>query len=403
MLAAYRACLNEPHVKYLFASNLLGRMPNGMAPLGIALFLRSHEVGFGRVGAITALFGLSTAVGGPMLGRAVDRWGQLWVLCVSAIASSLGFLLLVGRGEQGFGTAAAAVVVAGVFSPPLEPCLRTIWPAVLRDPGAISTAYALDASLQEVVFVTGPLLVVLIGSIAGSGPALVVTAVAMLLGSAAYVIPRPVRVWRAGPRQSDWAGALRSHVLRRLLVVLAGLGIGLGALNIVTVAYQEHIGRPGFSGVLLGANAVGALVGGLYYGARQWRTTGLRQLQYLLAGMTLSYLTLVAVPQPVLAVVLVFCAGLFLSPALACSFAVIGESALAGTATEAFAWMVTAVLAGNALGAAVTGSVEQHLGLHASFLVPGLAGAVAVTVTAAFLRTARQPAPPAVRAGGTKS
>ncbi|ANW20145.1 MFS transporter [Streptomyces clavuligerus] len=386
MLAAYRSCLSPQHSKYLLISNLLGRLPNGMAPLAIALFLRSQGLGFGTVGAVTALYGLSMAVGGPLLGRAVDRFGQVRVLPVSAGISAVGFLALVGAGDGSVAAASAAAVLAGLFSPPLEPCLRTLWPSVLKDPRDISAAYALDASLQEVVFVAGPLLVVGLTSVADPSVALVVTTVAMLVGTLAYIVPEPVRHWRAEPRTPDWAGPLRSVRLRQLLVSLAFVGAGLGALNIATVAYQEHVGSDGLSGILLGVNAAGALIGGLYYGAREWRADTSQRLTVLLLGMFLCNLPLVLVPHPIVVGVLVFCSGLFLAPALTCGFAIIGEVAPQGTVTEAFAWMVTAVLAGNALGSSTAGTAEQQVGIWASFLVLVVAGAVAFATAALFRR-----------------
>nr|WP_308103042.1 MFS transporter [Streptomyces sichuanensis] len=391
MLAPYKDCLSRPHVTYLFATNLLARLPNGMAPLGIALFLRSHGMGFGVVGGITALYGLSTAVGGPLLGRAVDRHGQPRVLWISAVVSAAGFLALIWAGGDNTGAAAAAAAVAGLASPPLEPCLRTLWPDVLDDKRAVATAYALDASLQEVVFATGPVFVVLIGWLAGPGAALAVTTAAMVAGTLMYVSPEPVRRWRGEPRRADWAGPLRSGMLRRLLVALACVGVGLGGLNIVTVAYQEHTGQAGLSGILLGVNAAGALIGGLFYGARQWKATTVRQLQVLLACMAGCYLLLALVPPPAVAVALVFLAGLFLPPVLTCGFAIIGDVAPPGTATEAFAWMVTAILTGNAAGSSAAGVAEQHLGLWASFLVPGLAALVATLVALVLLRAAAHP------------
>ncbi|MFF5726803.1 MFS transporter [[Kitasatospora] papulosa] len=392
MLTTYRDCLSSQHAKYLFTFNLLGRLPNGMAPLAIALFLRAQGLGFGTVGTVTALYGLSTAAGGPLLGRAVDRFGQVVVLFVSALVSGTGFLALGWFGDSSVSTAAAAVAVAGFFSPPLEPCLRAMWPSVLKDQRAIGAAYALDASLQEVVFVAGPLLVVLLTSVADPSVALVVTTVAMIAGTLAYIVPPPVRRWRAEPRTPDWAGPLRSARLRQLLVSLAFVGVSLGALNIATVAYQEHVGSEGLSGVLLGVNAAGALIGGLFYGARQWRADSSQQLTLLLLGTFLSYLPLILVPRPVIAGMLIFCAGLFLAPVLTCGFSIIGEVAPPGTATEAFAWMVTAVLTGNALGTSAAGAAEQHIGIWASFLVISAAGALAYATAALFRRSASGPA-----------
>ncbi len=390
MTHAYRACLRSPYATYLLSINLLGRLPNGMVPLAIAIFLRSHHVGFSAVGAITALYGLSMAIGGPMLGRAVDRFGQPVVLVPSAVGSAAGMLWLTGSGSSSLVTAALAACVSGAFSPPLEPCLRTIWPDILPDRETVSVAYALDASLQQFVFVGGPLLVVLISTTLSTSAVLPLTALAMLVGTAAYVIAEPVRRWRAEPRQSDWAGPLRSSVMRLLLLSLGCVGIGLGSLNIATVAYQEHIGFSGLSGILLGVNALGALVGGLAHGARRWRLPIPRQLVLLLLGSAACYLPLVLVAPPLPTAVLILFAGFFLAPILTCGFGIIAEVAPRGTATEAFAWMVTAVLSGNAVGSSLAGLMQQHVGIWAVFLIPGLATVVSLLVA---IGVDRQPVP----------
>jgi predicted MFS family arabinose efflux permease len=62
--------------------------------------------------------------------------------------------------------AAVATVLAGFGTPPLESCLRVLWPALL-DAGRLHAAYALDAAAQEILFVVGPLLLLLPAVLAG--------------------------------------------------------------------------------------------------------------------------------------------------------------------------------------------------------------------------------------------
>ncbi|KOU52282.1 transporter [Streptomyces sp. WM4235] len=378
MLDAYRECLAQPSVKYLLATNLVGRLPNGMAPLGIALYLRSEGAGFGLVGGLTALYGLCVAVGGPLLGRVVDRRGQGPVLLASALASATGFVWLVLQGTAQPLLTAAAVVVAGLFSPPLESCLRALWTGMLPSRRLLTPAFALDASLQQIVFVSGPLLVVLIGSLWSPGTALVVVAATVAAGTLAFVAPAVVRDWRGEPHTADWAGPLRSPQLRRLLLGLGCVGVALGAINIGSVAYEEHADWPGLSGILLGVNSFGALLGGLTFGARTWQAPAHRQLRTLLIGMALSFLPLALVLPALPTAVLMFCAGAFLSPVLTCGFSIVGDLTPRGMATEAFAWVVTAVLSGNAAGSSLAGLVRQHGGLGWAFLLPGIAAVLAV-------------------------
>ena len=54
------------------------------------------------------------------------------------------------------------IVLAGLVGlglPPLSPILRAMWPRLLGEEELVTTAFALDGVLIEVVFVIGPLVV----------------------------------------------------------------------------------------------------------------------------------------------------------------------------------------------------------------------------------------------------
>ncbi|WP_007024000.1 MFS transporter [Saccharomonospora iraqiensis] len=372
-MRAYAECLRQPHVKHLVTSNIIGRLPNGMGPLVVALFLRAQGFDYALVGVLGALYGIAAAVGGPVLGRFVDLHGQARVLLLSVAASTLGFLVLSMTSPDQVALAGVAIVVAGLFTPPLEPCLRSLWPTILETRRAVNAAYALDAALQEVIFVAGPLLVV--GFINGLGPAgaVVMTGVVALIGTIGFVVAPPVRRWRPEVRHADWAGPLRSGALRTVLLGFLFVGATLGMLNIVVVAYSEAERSTSLSGLILGANALGALIGGLAYGSRSWPGRAYSRLNLLMFGLAVGYLPLAFAPPPTLILPLALISGLFLAPALACAFVVIGENVPAGTSTEAFAWLVTLFMMGNGLGTSVSGAVLDRWGLATAFVGPALA------------------------------
>lgn len=59
--------------------------------------------------------------------------------------------------------------------------------------------------------------------------------------------------------------------------------------------------------------------------------------------------------------------------------------------TEAFAWLETAIAMGGAIGAAVAGSLADAAGPGAVFAFAGGAGAVALLMTLARMRTLHLP------------
>ncbi len=382
MAQSYGEFLRSPHARYLLTANLVGRLPAGMVPLGIVLFLRAHQVGFGAVGAITAVYGLSAAVGGPLLGRMVDRFGQAVALAVSALCSGAGLVGVAGFAPHRLAIAALSAFVAGFFNPPLEPCVRSLWATMLPSDRAIQVAYALDASLQQVVFVLGPVLVVVIAAVASPVAALPITAAALVLGTGLYVWPEPVRRWRAGPRQPHWAGPLRSATIRRLVVSMSCVGLSLGALSIASVAYQEHVQHAGISGAILGVNAFGALAGSFAYAARSWRLGLEKQLIAMQVAAAMLFVPLALVLPIPLTLLLVLCGGAFLSPMLNCAFTVIGQAAPRGNTTEAFAWLVSSIGLGTAAGASLAGILQQRAGLSATWLLQSTAFLAAALLAA---------------------
>jgi MFS family permease len=355
----YLALLRAPHVTRLLAGTLLGRLPAGMTGLVIALALRQAGAPYSRIGLATAAYALAAAVGGPVLGRIVDRTGQPRVLLCSAVVAGSGYALL----ALAPGSAAAAIggaAIAGLALPPLEPCLRALWPDVVEEE-QLDTAYAFDSASQQILYVAGPLAVAAIAGTAGPVAALWIAAVLGLLGALVVATATPARRWQAPPREhgSGLLGPLRSPGLVLLLIGLAGVGWTVGAQNVLFIAYAErHPGTlPGGAGLLLAVAALAGLLGALAYGARSWRSSTGTRTWALALGMAVCYLPLLWLPGPWPMVALAFVAGLGLAPLLAAAFVLIAELAPTGTVTEAFAWLVTLFATGNALGYAVSGSL----------------------------------------------
>jgi len=77
----------------------------------------------------------------------------------------------------------------------------------------------------------------------------------------------------------------------------------------------------------------------------------------------------------------------------------IDHAAPAGTVTEAFAWLATAMAVGGALGAAVAGIVADRAGPTAAFALAGGAGALPVLTTMLRSSTITPPRHPPASTG----
>ncbi|MEW2140879.1 MFS transporter [Streptomyces sp. NPDC005409] len=387
MAAGYAQLLGTRHAARLLVGTLVGRLPNAVAPIAIVLFTRAEGGSYTLAGALAAAYGVANAVGQPLLGRAVDLFGQPRVQLPAAVVSALGMVWLALSGTGSVAAAYAAVVVAGLFTPPLEGGLRALWPSVLggREEN-VHAAYAMDAVAQEVMFTVGPLLVTLFVALWSPAGALVALNVIGVLGALSVVVSEPSRRWRSAPREAHWLGALRSRGLLALLGAFFFVGTALGSITVAGVAYADDHGDQAVYGWLMAAVGLGALVGGVAYGARRWAGAPERRLRLLVALLAAGYVPLTLTPGPVAMTALAALAGVFLAPALACAFIVVDRHAPAGTVTEAFSWLVTFFGVGAAIGTAVAGPVVELGGTAAGFGVASVAGGAALAVLMATQR-----------------
>ncbi len=383
----YLSLLRSAYVARLLIGTLVGRLPSAMAILAIPLALRHVGASYGFVGVAAGTFAVSSAVGGPLLGRLVDRVGQPRVLLATAMLAGAGFLLIGAAPEHRAGVIAGAVL-AGAATPPLEPCLRVLWPALV--PAArLEMAYAVDSGSQELIFVGAPLLVAGLAAVAFPALALWVAAALGAVGVLVVASAAPSRQYRAPERSPDWLGPLRSRGLVVLFLGLVGTGLAIGTLNVLVVYYAERHHIAGGAGTLLALNAAGALAGAIGYGLVRWRMPLPSRALLLAVGLVIGYGLLALLPAPPLMVVLMLVTGLFFAPLLTVSFVLVGQLAPPGTTTEAFAWLITVFTSGMAVGAAVVGAILERgtPGWAGSF--GGLATAVSVFVLFAGRRQLR--------------
>ncbi|WP_049567977.1 MFS transporter [Streptomyces sp. SBT349] len=401
MATGYGELLRSRHVLRLLTGTLVGRLPHGTAPLAIVLFARAEGGSYTLAGVLSALYGLATAVGQPLLGRLVDVHGQPRVMGPAAVVSAVAMGLFAAVGIEPLAPACALILLAGVTTPPLEGGLRALWASVLGRADRVHRAYALDAVAQEAMFAGGPLIVMLlVAAWSGAAALLVINAVG-LVGAFSVLVSRPSRRWRGAAREAHWLGALRSRGLLALLGCFFFVGAALGAISVASVAYADARGEELVATYLLSALGGGALVGGLVYGARQWPGAPERRLRLLTAALAAGYLPLALVPSAVpLMTLLAGVSGIFLAPVLACAFVVIDRHAPTGTVTEAFSWLVTTFGVGAALGTAVVGPVIEWGEDAAGFAVAGVGGVLALAVLLATRSVLAAPGgPPGPGAG----
>jgi predicted MFS family arabinose efflux permease len=381
-----RAVLRAPQVSRVLLASQVGRLPLASGPLALLLFAR-QSLSLTAAGLLVAAYTAAMAVSAPLLARTVDRWRQPPVLWASALVSGAGFAIVAAGGHR-IPVAAVGAALAGLGTPPLEACLRALWPDLLA-PDVVPAAYALDIAVQEVIFVVGPLTTVAAVALGGPTAGLLTAAALQLAGTAVFALTPAVRSWRGVPAVRHWAGPLRSHRLALMLVGVLCVGLAFGSIPVALTGYAEAAGARSLSGWLLAAQAAGALIGGLLY--TRARPGEPIRLPLLAAALTAGFLPLLVTPRPAVLAVLLAVSGLALPPLLTAVFLAADRLAPAGTVAEAFAWVATAFAVGSAIGSAAAGPLVAA-GIRYGFTLAPLAALVCVAVLTVVYRASSAPA-----------
>ncbi|MFF2548172.1 MFS transporter [Kitasatospora sp. NPDC058063] len=367
---SYAAVLRAPHAGRTFGAALLGRLSYGMVPLAMMLAVRDATGSYPVAGTVLALFGLTSVFLSPARAALVDRYGPRRALPPMA-ALYAGLLTLVAGTTWRPGAppvlTGALVVAAGACTPPLGPVMRTLWRRLLPDQELLRRAYSLDTVAEELLFVSGPLLVGLLLAVAGPTAGVVAGAGLVLAGTLALVSSPATRAAdRTGPA-APGARPDGGRELRRAVLASAATGLALGALDLMVVAFAEQRGRAGAVAWILAALSAGSAVGGLAYGAVGWSAPNRARLPLLVAGLGLALAGAGLAPNLPVLTAAVALAGLFVSPVVTTAYLIADETAAPQARTRAGAWVNTAFNAGSAGGTATVGLLVGRLPLPLCF------------------------------------
>ncbi len=355
--------LASPGIISLWLASIAGRLPIGA--LGVLLLLRTREMtgSYAAGGMVAAAFGLAGGLGQPVLGRMIDRRGQ-WPVLVPAGLAQGALLGAVAALPDDTPVPAIALLaaLAGGATPPLSSCLRALLFDVVA-PALRHRAFAVDSTLFELVYITGPLVIVgVIG--AQSLRAAVATCGALTAGGTiVFAATRLSRATRgsAAP-DADLAGPLRDRNVVTYLIAAGLFGLSIANLEVGLAAFAGDEGHRSAVGYLLGLNGLGSLIGGLVASRLPAPAHPDRRLIALLLALSVLEVPLALMGSLPAMAVTCGIAGVAIAPSLALTFQLASEVAPEGTVTETLTWLVSAIAAGIALGSAIAGLLAEENG-----------------------------------------
>ncbi|WP_085616265.1 MULTISPECIES: MFS transporter [unclassified Pseudomonas] len=383
MFSTYRELFQARGAKGFALAGLLARLPLPMTGIGIITMLSQITSSYGLAGAVAATFVLTYALMSPQISRLVDSHGQRRVLPASAGLSVLGILMLLACSYWRLAewTLFIGAALAG-FMPSMSAMVRARWTAIYRGKAQLQTAYSLETVLDEVTFIAGPPISVglSVAVLPQAGP--LAAAVLLAIGVFALVVQvgtePPVEAEAVTGQGSN--SVFRVADVRLLTLLMVAMGVIVGTVDIVSVAFAEQMGMPAAASLVLSCYAIGSCVAGLVFGALK-HDTPLHKL-LLLGGLATAATTLplLLAGSIVGLASAVLIAGLFFAPTMIVAMSLVERIVPESKLTEGMTWLLAGLNVGVAGGAAASGQVVDAWGAKTGFNVALAAGAAVLLV-----------------------
>lgn len=391
MLSTYRQALRLPGAVAFSSAGFFARLPIAIIGLGIVLMVSLTTGSYAFAGILSASFALTAAAGAIITSRWTDRVGQSRTLPLLATAQAVALVLLVSSvmSEQARALQVLAALVAGFLQPACGSFVRARWVHIAPTTPVLRTAFAWESVLDELIFTFGPLIASVLAFSVGLAAPLVVAAVLVATGGWALALQKrtepPVIVPSATTSAVKEKSAILQTGMPALVVASIGAGALFGAFDVAVVAFTAQRGHPGMAGVVLALWATGSLIGGLFFGSRQWPYSLPNLLVFVAAAQVVVVFPAWLLPNTPALIVSSMIAGLAVAPTLISLFSIAERLVPPRQLTEGLTWANSALALGFALGTSVGGILIDARGTSWAFLL-AWAGTILTFVVAVVAR-----------------
>ncbi len=371
-LARYRTVLSLPGAAAFFAAASVARLGVAMTILGVLWAVRGATGSFASAGVTTAAFALADATVGPQVARLVEGRGQRRVLPWTVLAFVVAVSgLIAGAGLRlPLAVLAVLAMAAGASVPSVGSFSAARWRHAVRTPDQVAAALSLEAALNDVTHLCGPILVSTLSAVLYPAAGLTLAGGLVAVGMTAFVWQRrsEPRAHRPGDRRLIGRGLL-TPAIGTLFGINLAMGFFFGGVPVALTAFAFAHHAPALAGPIAAVSSLASLAAGLVYGARAHRVepvTVMLVVSSFLVLATAALSVVGCVPAMFIGYAVV---GGAVAPILIPSAVLLQRATDVRVYTQANTWMNSASAAGIAVAAPLTGLAVQIGGWRLGFLV----------------------------------
>lgn len=381
MLPSYRQVFRIRGLSLPLLASFAGSLPIGMLNLSVLLLIRLHGHSFGAAGIVAGALNLGSGAGLVAQAAWIDRRGPSRVLATAGLTCAASLAALTAAAGGPAWVTAALAFAGGASIPGTPTAVRALCATLVADQNLRITAYAMLAMASTSAAVLGPLLVSVLLAGGAAAAVLVTGALAATTGVVYALAPASRRQVRQASTPRWRPRSLGTPGMRTLTVASVANGMVLGMLGVAVPAIALARHATALAGELFAVCAAGDLAGGAFYGGRSWPLPLRTRLVAALLALAASCAVLGAVLGDIAAVM----AGMAVFGAAEAITSITLTSIIQHVAphsahTESYAVIISAALAGTAVGNLVGGTLAG-VGILLMFMAAA-GGAVAAAVWA---------------------
>jgi len=359
----YWALLQRPGVARVLFSQLLARFPYGMVSIAFVIQIQQSYHSYALAGLVLGAETVGVGISGPLLGRWLSHFGVRKVLLTCALTSAASIVVISFVHLPEFVLVGLAAV-AGLLSPPVQSAARTTYPTLIEEEKH-TMLFGLDATLQEIIWIFGPIAATLLAAQIAPQAAMLVLA-GILVSGVLWFLSNPEVKNTKFERPSGRLGTVLKSAIVRANVAMGFLIVGSFAgfeVGVVGVFANDRT----MAGFVISMFSVGGIIGGLIF-SHVHATK--RSFAIFSAMLTSGFgLLLIAPTNPYWVGLCLVLSGLGVPPFLGMLSAVISFALDSSDTSEAFGWVNTGQMVGYSFAAAITGVVIDAFSAPAALLV----------------------------------
>ncbi|MEI6552296.1 MAG: MFS transporter [Actinomycetes bacterium] len=401
MFSGYRTLIGTPGAMKFSIPGVIARMPISMDSLALIFIVVAVSDSYALAGALSATASAVMALATPHWSRVADRIGQsamlVRVIPIKVIGLSLFTVLVLN--QTPVWTWFVSIILAESMSVNTGGLVRRRWLHILspdktstaedeQDRHLINTAYSFEALMDEIVFILGPIIVTACATTIAPAAGIISGIIFVMIGFPLFVMQK-ITEPPASPKRTVDPHPAVIGIKRVQAVVLSTTLLGgfFGSIAIVTVAFAQHRGQEGMSGILLAIWAFGSGIAAIINGTIKWKLSNASRFLMFLLALTLLSIPMLFAHSIVWLAVALFFNGFAVAPLVINAYGVAEGAVPAEQITETLTWVVAGMPMGGAISSALSGQVIDRFGADIAFWVPLGFMIAACAATLPYFRT----------------